>query len=72
VIGLSRRLFSFEERPPRAQNLKKIVITGGPAGGKTTLTSRVKEVLENKGVRVYIVPEVATMMSTAGCKLDTS
>ena len=34
--------------------------------------SKAQEVLENKGVRVYIVPEVATLMSNSGCFLDAS
>lgn len=30
----------------------------------------VQDNLENKGIRVYVVPEVATLMGSAGCVLD--
>ena len=32
----------------------------------------VQDNLENKGLRVFVVPEVATLMSGAGCVLDCS
>ena len=49
--------------------IKKIVLTGGPAGGKTTLTSRLVKELSSIGYRVFIVPEAATeLISGFGIK----
>jgi len=44
-----------------AKNILRIVLTGGPAAGKTTLISRVlKEFTREKGWRVITIPETAT------------
>ena len=51
------------------KTIKKIVLTGGPAGGKTTLTSRLVKELSGLGYRVFIVPEAATeLISQFGIK----
>lgn len=51
------------------KTIKKIVLTGGPAGGKTTLTSRLVKELSSIGYRVLIVPEAATeLISQFGIK----
>lgn len=51
------------------KSIKKIVLTGGPAGGKTTLTSRLVKELSSIGYRVLIVPEAATeLISGFGIK----
>ncbi|MDR0292258.1 MAG: ATP-binding protein [Elusimicrobium sp.] len=42
---------------------KKIVLTGGPSGGKTTALSIIKE---NFGARVEIVKEAATLIYSGG------
>ena len=43
------------------KKITKIVLTGGPAGGKTTLTSRVlHEFKQEDGWRVITIPETAT------------
>ncbi len=41
-------------------NLIRIVLTGGPCGGKTTAISRLMEWLTGLGYYVVIVPEAAT------------
>lgn len=43
---------------------KRIVLTGGPCGGKTTALARIVERLESFGYHVLVVPEVATMLIT--------
>ena len=44
-----------------AKRITKIVLTGGPAAGKTTLVSRVlKEFKQDDGWRVITIPETAT------------
>ena len=51
------------------KTIRKIVLTGGPAGGKTTLTSRLVKELSSIGYRVFIVPEAATeLISGFGIK----
>lgn len=51
------------------KTIKKVVLTGGPAGGKTTLTSRLVNELSSIGYRVLIVPEAATeLISQFGIK----
>lgn len=51
------------------KKITKIVLTGGPAGGKTTLTSRLVKELTARGYRVIIVPEAATeLISQFGIK----
>jgi hypothetical protein len=46
----------------------KIVITGGPCGGKTTGMSALKKILTDDGYDVYTCPEVSTLLLTNGCK----
>ena len=51
------------------KQITKIVMTGGPAGGKTTLTTRLVKELTARGYRVLIAPEAATeLMSGFGVK----
>jgi len=49
--------------------LHRIVLTGGPCGGKTTLLAAVRERLASHGFRVYLVPEVATLLALGGVPL---
>eukprot|EP01059_Diplonema_ambulator_P028130 TRINITY_DN4684_c0_g1_i1.p1 TRINITY_DN4684_c0_g1~~TRINITY_DN4684_c0_g1_i1.p1 ORF type:complete len:480 (+),score=125.06 TRINITY_DN4684_c0_g1_i1:44-1483(+) len=49
-----------------AQRVWKVVLTGGPCGGKTTSLSVLADKLMSHGFNVYTVPENATMFSTAG------
>jgi len=44
----------------------KLVLTGGPCGGKTTALARLKEYFESRGFRVFIAPEAATNLFTNG------
>ena len=53
-----------------AKNIYKVVLTGGPAAGKTTLISRIlKEFDQDDGWRVITIPETATeLISGFGLK----
>lgn len=53
-----------------SKNITKIVLTGGPAAGKTTLVSRIiKEFKTENGWRVIVIPETATeLISGFGIK----
>lgn len=43
-------------------DVKRIVLTGGPCGGKTTALAKIREKLESLGYNVLIVPEIATIV----------
>lgn len=46
--------------------ITKIVLTGGPCGGKTTALDRVTEHFTKQGYKVFTVPEVPTMVTQSG------
>ena len=48
------------------QNIKKIVITGGPCAGKSTAMSWIRNAFAQRGYAVLIVPETATELITGG------
>ncbi len=47
-------------------DIKKIVLTGGPCAGKTTALVKITEYFSGFGYKVFNVPEVPTIFSTAG------
>lgn len=46
----------------------KVVLTGGPCGGKTTSISSIEENFKEKGYHVIIVPEAATILINSGIR----
>jgi hypothetical protein len=50
----------------RGKKVIKIVFTGGPCAGKTTSMAFCTELLKERGFRVYIVPEAATLIAMGG------
>ncbi len=46
----------------------KVVLTGGPCGGKTTAINEIQSVFEEKGYKVIVVPEAATILINSGIK----
>ena len=50
--------------PPRSLH---VCLTGGPCGGKTTSLSDLRHALENMGLSVFVVPEVASLLFNGGC-----
>lgn len=46
--------------------ISKVVLTGGPCGGKTTAMAFLKRKFEDKGYRVIVVPEAATLCINGG------
>lgn len=44
----------------------RVVLTGGPCGGKSSCLSTVEQHLKDLGYSVYIVPEASTMLKTSG------
>ena len=55
-----------ESKEKRDMLIRKIVITGGPCGGKTTALSWIANNLPQKGYRVLFVPETATELIGGG------
>ena len=49
----------------------KICLTGGPCAGKSTALAKVTSALTNLGIRVFTVPEAATLLFTNGVKFET-
>ena len=50
----------------RRRKIWKIVLTGGPCGGKTTGQTRLATFFENLGWKVYRVPETANILLSGG------
>ena len=48
--------------------MKNIVLTGGPCAGKTTALSELKQCLEERGYKVFILEESATELINKGIK----
>ena len=44
---------------------RRVVLTGGPCGGKTTCLSHLSDHLSRLGLRTYSVPEAATLLFTS-------
>ena len=54
---------------PARPVLYRIVLTGGPCGGKTTASAELKARLESLGFLILCVPEVATLLFSGGCPI---
>ncbi|XP_015431585.1 PREDICTED: uncharacterized protein LOC107187902 isoform X2 [Dufourea novaeangliae] len=52
------------------KRLYKVVLTGGPCGGKTTGQTRLCTFFENMGWKVFRVPETATVLLSGGIKFS--
>ena len=50
----------------RKRKIWKLVLTGGPCGGKTTGQARLSTFFENLGWKVYRVPETANVLLSGG------
>ena len=46
--------------------IKRIVLTGGPGSGKTTVLDKIKEVYAREGIKVLVVTETATELINGG------
>uniref|UniRef100_A0A915D989 NadR/Ttd14 AAA domain-containing protein n=1 Tax=Ditylenchus dipsaci TaxID=166011 RepID=A0A915D989_9BILA len=57
-----------EADPSKSPRVYKLVLTGGPCGGKTTGQDRLATFFENMGWKVFTVPEAATVLLRGGVK----
>jgi len=55
-----------KEPIPPTKRIHKLVLTGGPCGGKTTGQARLATFFENLGWKVFRVPETATVLMSGG------
>jgi len=53
---------------PAKKRVYRVVLTGGPCGGKTTGQARISTFFENLGWKVYRVPETASVLLGGGVK----
>ena len=60
------RNFARENENNQMNDIKKIVLTGGPCAGKTTALVRVIEHFSSLGYKVFTIPEVPTLFTQAG------
>jgi predicted ATPase len=51
---------------PPQRRVHKVVLTGGPCGGKTTGQAKLATFFENLGWKVFRVPETATVLMSGG------
>ena len=54
--------------PQNSKRCLKVVLTGGPCGGKSSLLHILCKALSAKDYDVYAVPEVPTILIKGGCK----
>ena len=66
--ALKNKITLKAQEKEKTNHVYKIVLTGGPCGGKSTALDKVKKSLEENGISVYTVPEVATIIFTNGVK----
>jgi len=59
-------LNAMMEAEQKKRKIWKLVLTGGPCGGKTTGQARISTFFENLGWKVYRVPETATVLLGGG------
>ena len=51
---------------PPTRRIHKLVLTGGPCGGKTTGQAHLATFFESLGWKVFRVPETATVLMSGG------
>lgn len=53
-------------------NVTRILITGGPCGGKSKFMVEITNDLTQLGFKVLTVPEAATLIMNGGAMIDSS
>jgi hypothetical protein len=65
---ISHTLIAMGSRTQSGKLIYKVVLTGGPCGGKTTGQDRLASFFETLGWKVFRVPETATILINGGVK----
>ena len=55
----------------QVSNPFRVVLTGGPCGGKTTSLNRLRRGFEEKGYAVFVVPEIPSLLIGGGANLGS-
>jgi len=63
--GLREAVLKLNRKGDQAP-IYRVVLTGGPCGGKSTSLSLLSDRLRSLGFRVFVVPEAATLIVTGG------
>ncbi len=71
LFGVSVEELMTAKESRETPAITKIVITGGPCGGKSTAMSWIQNAFTRMGYRVLFVPETATELMTGGVKPQT-
>lgn len=66
----NRFIMKGMEGSAEGKKVYKLVLTGGPCGGKTTGQARLCTFFENLGWKVFRVPETATVLLSGGIKFS--
>ncbi len=66
LFGISVEKLLEAKGGTKTMDITKIVITGGPCGGKSTAMSWIQSFFSKKGYTVLFVPETATELITGG------
>jgi predicted ATPase len=61
----------FFAKEQRRGKVVRVLLTGGPCGGKSSSLARLKKKLEGTGVRLFTVPEAATIIFSNGAEWVT-
>jgi len=61
-----------KESQPAKTSLIRVVLTGGPYGGKTAVMDYIKQAASDEGYDVFVVPRCSNMMIANGCGKDLS
>mmetsp|Transcript_136743 Transcript_136743/g.237457 ORF Transcript_136743/g.237457 Transcript_136743/m.237457 type:complete len:410 (-) Transcript_136743:233-1462(-) len=61
-----RRQSTTDQSGNTCQTVWKVVLTGGPCAGKTTILHTIANRFTNHGIKVFTVPEVATQLINGG------
>lgn len=66
------RQFDAEKKPMEKVPVLRVVLTGGPCGGKSTSMSHIAERMQGMGFQVYRVPETASLLLGSGVSVQGS
>jgi predicted ATPase len=70
--ALRRELLAARGAAAGGPKVHRVVLTGGPCGGKTTALTQLRARLSELGFLVLCVPEMATMLFSNGCPFPNS
>jgi predicted ATPase len=68
--SVMRRGTGSSSKPRKNEKITRILLTGGPCAGKTTILAKLQKTLDDLNYRVFCVPEAATMIMKGGGTLN--